>query len=49
MMAKAKKTAAPKKRGNYDKPLKVKGNIFEVLKASMNGADKKSAPKKKEQ
>lgn len=48
-MAKVKKETPAKKRGNYDKPLKVKGNIFQVLKASMDDADKKSAQKKSNQ
>lgn len=44
-MAKAAKKAAPKKRGNYEQPLKVKGNFMELIGAVVK--DAKSKDKKK--
>lgn len=36
----------PTKRGDYDKPLKVKGNFLDIVKASVKHANKNKPPKK---
>ncbi len=46
-MSKGDKKSAPKKRGNYEKPLVVKGSFMDIMGAAIKDADKKSAPKKK--
>jgi hypothetical protein len=46
-MSKAKKKAAPKKRGTYEKPVVTKGGFMDLIGAVVKDANKKSAPKKK--
>ena len=45
-MAEKKKATPKKKRGEYEKPLKVNGSFLDIVKASVKHADKNSAPKK---
>ncbi len=42
------KKTTPKKRGEYDKPLKVEGSFLDIMKASVKNANDNSAPKKEE-
>lgn len=48
-MAKAtpKKKSTKKARGEYDKPLAVKGSFMDIMKASVKDADNGNAAKRK--
>jgi len=46
-MAKAEKKATPKKRGEYEEPLKVSGSFMDIMKAAVKHRDKNIPAKKK--